>query len=326
MNRIRKFFSGDTQGEQKVSTAKFTVKFTGPALDDGTMDVRDLTPALLAIGDSCTRANQLLNGSAAKVRTNVKADFKKGSFGIELILDQVINDKDAMDFVANANQILQLAGYVATTTLTSTLAAVGVIKKLKGRKPEKVEVKSDGVVNIFINGDSFDTTKRALALAADPGFVDNVKKAVSPITREGIESVVFGGEDNEDSVVTKDHLDSFTTPDPKDEPPVIESTHETVYEIIAPSLQDGYKWRLGGEGGSIMVAIEDENFLEDVKNGLYAFRAGDLLKVCIRQRAWQNPKGGVTRENTIMKVLKHIERPDAKLPEFPPFENKEPTP
>ncbi|CAB3786885.1 hypothetical protein [Pararobbsia alpina] len=52
------------------------------------MDVRDLAPALIAIADLLTAANQEINGEAAEVRVQVNATFKAGSFGIELVAAQ----------------------------------------------------------------------------------------------------------------------------------------------------------------------------------------------------------------------------------------------
>jgi hypothetical protein len=48
------------------------------------MDVRDLAPALMAIGDLFSVANELLNGTGAEVRVNVQSDFRRGSFEINL--------------------------------------------------------------------------------------------------------------------------------------------------------------------------------------------------------------------------------------------------
>lgn len=39
-----------------------TIKYDGPELSGGEMDVRDLTPALLALGEIAKVANQKFNG------------------------------------------------------------------------------------------------------------------------------------------------------------------------------------------------------------------------------------------------------------------------
>ena len=49
-----------------MSTSHFGIAFEGPAFDDGEIDVRDLAPALLALGDVIQAANHALNGSGRR--------------------------------------------------------------------------------------------------------------------------------------------------------------------------------------------------------------------------------------------------------------------
>lgn len=53
-----------------MSDAEFRLTYRGPAVDDGTMDVRDLAPALLGVGQLVEATNRVVNGeiAAAKVR------------------------------------------------------------------------------------------------------------------------------------------------------------------------------------------------------------------------------------------------------------------
>src|SRR5690349_13753166 len=64
-----------------MSSASFTIAYDGSALRDGAMDVRDLAPALLAVGQLFDAANAVLNRDQATVRISVKATGS-GSFEI----------------------------------------------------------------------------------------------------------------------------------------------------------------------------------------------------------------------------------------------------
>jgi hypothetical protein len=64
-----------------MSRASFTIAYDGPALRDGAMDVRDLAPALLAVGQLFDAANTVLNQNEARVNVNVTATGD-GSFEI----------------------------------------------------------------------------------------------------------------------------------------------------------------------------------------------------------------------------------------------------
>ena len=64
---------------------KFHVVYDGRALDEHLMDVRDLSPAMLAISDLLTHTNKELNGDKLEIQLKVRANFKAGSFGIEFV-------------------------------------------------------------------------------------------------------------------------------------------------------------------------------------------------------------------------------------------------
>jgi hypothetical protein len=67
---------------------EFSVSYDGDALAQNTMDVRDLAPALLALGQSFERANSLFNGDRASVSLRIRAN-KPGSFEVVLFLQQL---------------------------------------------------------------------------------------------------------------------------------------------------------------------------------------------------------------------------------------------
>ena len=79
-----------------MSTCRFAIAYDGTAVADGRMSVKDLAPALLAVGELFDAANAILNEDAAKVEAHVKAT-SEGSFEVALecvqtsLLDQVVN-------------------------------------------------------------------------------------------------------------------------------------------------------------------------------------------------------------------------------------------
>ncbi len=54
-----------------VEVVDFSVAYEGSSLDNHAMEVRDLAPALLALGQSVDRANTLLNGERASVSLQI---------------------------------------------------------------------------------------------------------------------------------------------------------------------------------------------------------------------------------------------------------------
>ena len=64
-----------------IAPTKFDISYHGPALADGSMNVRDLGPAMMAVGSLFESTNELLNGDRAAVNINVRAT-SSGSFHI----------------------------------------------------------------------------------------------------------------------------------------------------------------------------------------------------------------------------------------------------
>lgn len=92
--------------------ATFTVAYSG--IDSSRMDIRQLAPALLALGDLLVAANKVLNGNRATITVNV-LPFRNGSFGIfievvQSLLDSIKGLLDASP-VKDALGILEALGF-----------------------------------------------------------------------------------------------------------------------------------------------------------------------------------------------------------------------
>ncbi len=81
-----------------IAVSTFRIGFDGPSVDNGEIDVADLAPPLLALGEFFEAANRALNKDRADVKLKVKAT-EKGSFVALLALD-VSFMADILDAVA----------------------------------------------------------------------------------------------------------------------------------------------------------------------------------------------------------------------------------
>jgi hypothetical protein len=106
----------------QMSQSRFQLVYEGPEVGSGSMDVSALGPALLSVGELIKASNFSLNGDQATVSIKVESTFKRGSFIIDLILDQ--NAKDAAAVVLPA---------LATVPPDQLIHAIfGVAEKIKG--------------------------------------------------------------------------------------------------------------------------------------------------------------------------------------------------
>jgi len=82
---------------------------------------------------------------------------------------------------------------------------------------------------------------------------------------------------------------------------------ERITHVAIESLwfREGHKWRLNEGGNVFNASISDQSFLNKTISAQEAFRAGDFLKVKLRQTQYMTPNG-LKSEWEIIEVLDHI--------------------
>lgn len=300
-----------------MSSSAFRIAFEGEPFADGEIDVNDLAPALLALGDVVQAANRALNGNRADARLKVRAT-KEGSFEALLSIDVSMVDaiKDMLDAVVDdpervvaADQLLNLlikGGTVVGTTVAGLFAAV---KLLRGRRPEKIEDRADGTTSITVNHTTIIVDKRTVGLLEDlrtrEALEDFSNKALSV---PGVTSLRIGEKGSKDDVVLNGNdRPAFEVPEPVDEEPRVEVVEREVWlKIITSHFRDGYKWRFTDGGDKPFTAdMEDAEFLNQALEGKIALSANDTLR-CLMREEQQLTSAGLTKEVKVVKVIEHI--------------------
>lgn len=301
-----------------VSNAQFTVVYDGEALRGNQMDVRDLAPALLALGDVLQQANHVLNGNRATVSVNVKA-FKTGCFGISFELAQSCFDSVKGLFSSGSSvretlEILNLLGFTAKDVVVgSGLGLYWLIKKSRGKKPKQVKQLENGNVCITFEEDDgkleeVTVDKDVAALFADVEMREAVDKSLEPLRNEGVESFGVEQDGKRNILVTSSEVHYFRLPSIEPtEIPIDETPRECVLAIVSLSFKEDNKWRLSDGSAVFSVKINDRNFLRLVNDGA-AFAKGDMLKVLLITTASYS-KDGLKTEYTVVKVLEHVKLP-----------------
>jgi hypothetical protein len=269
----------------------------------GTMDVRDLAPALLALGDLLQGANRVLNGDKATLAVKVQADFKTGSFDIGVALFQSVAAQLMglihSDGVKSAKEIAEFVGLVTG----APLSVFGLLKWLRGAKPEATSTTTleNGNVEVKVVGDNNKVEVKIVQgsvylIASDPSCRDAVQKVVKPVSIEGIDAFEVRRGKQVIEKVTKDDLPSFEVPEISKVLPEQPPTTQVV-EIVKPSFDEDLTWTLSdGSGGRFDAVVTDPIFIDRVKNG-EDFRIGDLLRVTIGLKpASQSQRKGYARD------------------------------
>jgi hypothetical protein len=293
--------------KDEMSKASFALTYDGPALANHQMDVRDLAPALLAIGQLFDAANDALNGNAARISVSVKA-HEPGCFSVILEVTQnIINQGIA---------ILTGDGIAAAVNLKDLLLGGGsayglflLIKKLRGKNPDKIERIRPDMVRIQFGDETFDVPLKLLRLYQDLAVRDAAERIVEPLEREGIEQLRIEEPGKKEPLLIVDKADRASFDTPVYEPKVIISDRRrAAFSIISLAFKEDNKWRLYDGQSQISATIADEDFLRRVDQNIERFSKGDVLLCDVLFEQKQTGKGLVT-EHTVERVIEHRPAP-----------------
>lgn len=286
--------------------ARFHIVFDGPALAEGTMDVRELAPALLSVGDLVERANALLNGDAAKVVVNVRASFKKGSFGIDMESVQSLGQQ-AVAFLTGSTvtSIINLAGLLGLGAGTVT-GVVRVVKWMRGRAVSKVEPLENGVVRLWIGDEHLETEGRVLQLLEDYRIRKSLEELIAkPLSKPGVNRFAVANEGVTEILeeVDAESARYFVAPAVVERVMDSQVTTELV-QLVNLAFKDDNKWRFTNGAQPFYASMLDEAFMARFEKNEIRIGHDDIFKVTIR-RTQRIAADGLKIDVEILNVIEH---------------------
>lgn len=300
-----------------MSETVFLLAYDGEAVSDGEMDVSDLAPALLGLGQVVKIAGNIVAGDHADVRLKVKTT-KQGSFEVwlSLIFDgaggiwQLLKTPEGQAATA-------LAGILGFNVFGASTNLIKFVKWLGGRTPEKVERLPNQTVEVTIENVSIIVDASVYQMAFDPNLRAGLEKAVAePLDKDGIEVVKFGSGPGSE-VVRKSDRHAFRAPLLAEGDEFV-SRHTRPFSIISLSFKHGQKWKLSdGHGSARSVTMSDEEFSSKVDRSEIRFAKGDVLICEVVERSRRTPTG-FKSDYEIIKVLQHQPAPTSH-PRFDDF-------
>ena len=289
--------------DNSAYSTEFIVSYEGDAFSEHLMNVRELGTSLIALNELFNRTNLLLNGEGLSVEISLRTT-QPGSFEIVLYLAQ------ALATTPFAGGMITFAADLMTIIAGSN-GLINLIKRLKGRKPVSVsEEDSSGRVTLEVEDLHTPTMNlghlrleapvESWRLLQDKKITDAVASMVRPLNKEGIDRMAFRKEGQELESVSKDEVPYFQVFEDTEVEEFTISSQELV--IVAPYLGSrAGKWRLRDSDSVKRYAMKDEQFNEDVVNGIRKFGAGDVL-VCDVKVTMDNGKS----QYEILKVRNHL--------------------
>jgi len=289
-----------------MSQVNFVLTYDGPALRDHEMNVRDLAPAMLSVGEAFEALNSLYNGKAAQIAVNVRA-HDPGCF--KVAFDVVQAYRDTTQFLSgteitaalNLLQILFGGGSIAGGLIWLT-------RKLSGQKPDRIEKLSPGMFRLFIDGETYDVPVQLLQAYQEMRVRKAIEGFVSkPLRKPGITDVIIEESGHVIEHVKEDEEPIFRAPD-ADTDIIIDDTRRAAYTIRDLSFDEDGTWKLFDGSNPIKARIEDQDFLGRIERDEIRFAAHDVL-VCSVHFVQRRTGRGLENEYTVEEVLEHIPAP-----------------
>lgn len=281
----------------KVSEEHFVIAYEGPALEDHTMNARDLATSVLALSEAFHRAQKILGPETSPASLNIKA-FNEGSFEVAMVLVE-----GARDFLLGS----LVQSTVTLTTLVGTVwASVAWVKQARGRRIAKAEPATPGEVMVTFDDDThMSIPTEQFQLVKDVTFRKQVTETLKPLDGENVTN--FRVTDTSLRLnVSAEEVAYFV---PSEEVQVEELDPVERITTLQPLgvAFDGRKWRFTEGGAQFTASIDDEIFKGKVERQEVVFGSNDLLQVRLRVEQFRDTNGSLKANHSIVEVIKHID-------------------
>lgn len=298
--------------------AKARIAYDGPALKLGTMDVRELAPALLAFADLVNNINETLGGEQ-KIQVLLNQDsIQKGSFDITTILQYSLLQQVQL-FVSAADQnglssVMTVLGW-CTGGGTVISGIFSLIKKIRGREIKAIDEQGSLVTIRLNDGTTISTTQNTLNVYLNVNCRQSIERVVAPLQNEGVDTFELRDPNESSSKqaiesINKSEVPYFKAPASNSEENIEEfPEQEITVKITSITFEKGNKWKLTDGNNTFWATIKDEAFLNEVDKGRIAFKNGDMLRIRYFIRQAQKGKT-LSTEYTVTKVLEVKKRPE----------------
>ena len=290
------------------------MSYDGPGLSEHSISIRQLGPALVALGALFDRSNYLINGDTATIDIKATAT-RSGSFEIEMAVEMVRlgTTMFAGPYVTSALNIRQLV----LTTITWLKYLNRSDANVSGMSGSEV-VEAMESVNIRVGDVEVDTTasgetnrvalQTVAQLSRDRLILEHMGGVFEPVGQDGIDRVDFKENDDVLESVEENDLPSFV-PFPSGTNSLDFIIPRQMLKVLNPYLgQKTGQWRLHDGEKTNRYDMKDSAFANDVRNSVINFSAEDVLECQVRQIQTIDRNGNIKITREILRVLGHHRR------------------
>ena len=290
-----------------MSKAQFQVILTGPSIINREIDAPALSAAIMALHLLLEEADTILNDGRTEHRLRILNNFQEGSFKVDFNTSQTILQKtrdilksDEVDAILNAAEILEYLFY-ATGGITSLFL---LIKKLKGKKPSKIEELKNDRCAVHIGTQKTITHKKIIGLYESATVRKKTEQLIADPMRENKFNKMELKKGRKSFIVDKSEADYYRCPAEEKTDGKVWVESMSLY-VVKVSFKEGNKWDFHDGHNQLTARIEDEAFIDSVNKSDIAFRKGDILKARVRWEQYRT-ETGLKKDYYIERVLDHI--------------------
>ena len=277
---------------EEAEKEEFTVTYDGPALDEHLISAHALAQSLLAL-DAIARKAAASVYPDSDCDIKIRGGFRPGSFNVDLVVDLFKNET----VVGGAT--------VIGSAVAVIVALVGFIKFLKGKQvkaKEAVDENNSKITNY--KGDVRIFNNSVINIYEQAGIKSQIDRLTGPLDADGVDSISIKSK----STAVSETLEKADRAYLKQGEGTVLSDNEAevILEVIGPLYDGSAKgWKFSdGEDSSFTAAVEDQQFLNDVKTGKYPLGKGTMIKA--RLRTVQRKVQRVTVDRTVLEVKEVI--------------------
>jgi len=299
-----------------MKVTNLIIKIKGPKVSEG-IDVFDLAPSLLAMGEVIREANEVIGLPKRELGINIRP-FEKGSFIIDIGLFAQSNLQQIMQFlngdsITYIKQILEYIGFINTSG-SAIFGLIQLLKWLKGH-PKKIErLKSGQVRYTNSEGDTIIVNGKVDKLYNKPTIIENVYLGHKPIEKEGIEEIESSLKDDPTTKVqsNKEDIEALR---------ISSEIAENIEEIDIPDREVNLTFKRGSFGGDptnwsfwlnkdiITATIKDREFIRKLGDGRVRPNHVDTFRVILRERKKMREQQYLGSTYEIIKIVKYEKGP-----------------
>ena len=199
------------------------IKFDGKALENKSMDVAHLAPALLSLSDLIKETNRMVNGDRVGIKVFVNADLEQKCFELIINLSLTFWD-EAKKLIADEDvkSVKEIADWIGIFGGPTAYGLFWLIKKLKEKKITSTKFttkdgKNIAQLKIEEEVEPIDVPENVYNMYASPSIKEKALDVLAPLREEGYDSLTFYSKNkdgerehikfNENEVPNKDGTD-----------------------------------------------------------------------------------------------------------------------